>query len=227
MISLPLRLLPLLTLGLWISGPASSQSGTNEIADNDTIDLTPQTLEDALSCRSHEALGAFATALFLEAKPPSWIRETEGSKETEGMIGLFAYRLSKPVALFGEPVTTVYFIGDWLVTLWPRDRANAFIAAQKMERAPITTAEQYYRFIDPENGPMLGAFEPTGGSTAAMLARAFGAEAKPLPPAEFLFVGCNYTPASEADFLDVARQSEAILGKAQKDISGGAGAEYP
>lgn len=227
MVSLPLRVLPLLALGLSISTPALSQSGTNEIAESegDAIDLTPQALEDALSCRSHEALNLFATALFLEAKPPSWMHETENGKEAEGMIGLFAYNLSKPAALFGQPVTTVYFMGDWVVTLLPRDRADAFISAQLMKRAPIKAAEQYYRFIDPENGPMLGAFEPTGGSTAAILARAFGAEPAPLPPAEYLFVGCNYTSVSEADFLDVARQSELILGKAAGDISGAAAKE--
>jgi hypothetical protein len=81
---------------------------------------------------------------------------------------------------------------------------EAFIAAHKLERAPIKGTEQYYRFVDPDSGPMIGVFEPTGNATAAMLAKAFG-EVPPAPPSDHLFVGCNYTVASQTEFLDAAR----------------------
>jgi hypothetical protein len=221
------HLLPLLAFALSAAGPAHAQSNSGEPEDSAAIALTPETLGEALSCRSHAAAMAFASALFLDQKPPAWMRETKDDKDTKGMFGLYGYTLSQPVFIMGEPVEHVYFMKDWVVTLWPRDKANAFIRAQKMERAPIKIAEQYYRFIDPESGPMLGAFEPTGDSTAAMLAKAFGGEMPPSPPSDSLFVGCNYTPASQADFLEVARQSEAMMNEAAQDIGKAAGADQP
>lgn len=191
----------------------------SETVDDETIDLTPQALEEVLSCRSRAAFGAFGNALFLETKTPSWMEATEGDEDTRGMLGLYAYTLSRPASMFGETVDTVYFMGDWVVTLWTREQASRLIAGQRLERAPIRIAEQYYRFIDPESGPMLGVFNPTGATTAAMLAKAFGAEPLSSPPAAKLFVGCNYTPVSQADFLDVARQSDAIFGETARDMS--------
>lgn len=210
----------LLPLSLSLPVPALAQAdeaepeATEDAVEDEDIPLTPETLGDALSCRSHPTAVAFATALFLQGKPPAWMREIKESEEAKGVIGLYGYTLSKPVAFLGEQVSTVYFLKDWVVTFWPRDKAAAFIAAQKMERAPIKVAEQYYRFVDPETGPMLGAYEPTGGSIDAALAKAFGGEAPPSPPADHLFVGCNYTPASQANFLKAAAQSEAMLREA-------------
>lgn len=186
------------------------------------VALTPKALSDALSCRSREALEAFAGPLFLEGKPPAWMHElgddAEADKATEGMIGLYGYRLSQPARLFEEAVDRVYFLQNWVVTLWPRQKVEAFIAAHKLQRAPIKGTEQYYHFVDPDSGPMIGVFEPTGNATAAMLAKAFGGEVPPAPPSEHLFVGCNYTVASQADFLDAARQSDAIAAHAAKSI---------
>jgi hypothetical protein len=223
-----LRLLLPLALALPVPALAQADEAISDAAEADEdIPLTPDTLGDALSCRSHPAAVAFATALFLQGKPPAWMREIKDSKETEGVIGLYGFTLSKPVALLGEQVSTAYFLKDWVVTLWPRDKAAAFIAAQKMERAPIKITEQYYRFVDPETGPMLGAYEPTGGSIEAALAKAFGGEAPPSPPADQLFVGCNYTPASQADFLEAAAQSEAMLRDAAAGIAEPLGSADP
>lgn len=217
----------LLALSLALPLPALAQSdaaepeATSEAGTEDEdLPLTPETLGDALSCRSRSAAMAFATALFLQGKPPGWMREIKESKETEGMIGLYGFTLSSPVALLGEQVSTVYFVKDWVVTLWPREKAAAFIAAQKMARAPIKATEQYYRFVDPDTGPMLGAYEPTGNAIEAAMARAFGGEAPPSTPADHLFVGCNYTVASQADFLEVAAQSETMLRDAAAGIAG-------
>ena len=204
----------LLALTLCAAQPVHAQAepGGDEIA------LTPQTLGDALSCRSREGLEAFAGTLFLDGKAPAWMRALKEDKQTEGMLGLYGYRLSQPATLLGEPVDRVYFLQNWIVTLWPRAKAQAFIAAHKMARAPIEATEQYYRFIDPDSGPMLGAFEPTGNATAAMLAQAFGGTPPPAVPSDSLFVGCNYTVASQAEFLAAARQSGAVLDQAAKDL---------
>jgi hypothetical protein len=181
--------------------------------------LTPTHLRDALSCRSHEAALDFATALFLDDKRPGWMRPYKG-EQGKGMLGLYGYRLKQPIAFMGREVSTVFFLKDWVVTQLPRQEAMALIAEQRMERAPIKATEQYYRFVDPENGPMLGAFEPTGDPLAALLAAASGAETPAAPPAEALFVGCNYAPVSREMFLEAAADADAMIGRAAEDIMG-------
>jgi hypothetical protein len=169
------------------------------------VALTPQALSDALSCRSREALEAFAGPLFLEGKPPAWMHElgedAGADKATEGMIGLYGYRLSQPARLFEEPVDRVYFLQNWVVTLWPRQKVEAFIAAHKLERAPIKGTEQYYRFVDPDSGPMIGVFEPTGNATAAMLAKAFGERYRPPRRATTCLSGATIPLPRKPNFL--------------------------
>ncbi|MEG8056381.1 hypothetical protein QP150_06110 [Sphingomonas sp. 22L2VL55-3] len=67
-------------------------------------------------------------------------------------------------------------MSDWVVALLPRASAERVIAAQKMTRAPIAMTEQYYRFVDPESGPMIGGFAPTGDAMAKVFVDAFGGD---------------------------------------------------
>ncbi len=216
-----IRFVPLvMSLALAIALPTSAraQSGGAQVGPNATAALTPKLLGDALSCRSRDAVEAFAEALFLDQQPPAWMHEAKDDKDTEGMLGLYGYTLAKPTSLLGQRVERVYFMNDWIVTLWPRKMAEAFVTAHAMKRAPIAVTEQYYSFIDHGSGPMLGAFAPTGNAIAAMMAKAFGEKAPPSPPADRLFVGCNYTPASEAEFLEAARRSTAMAEDASRDV---------
>ncbi|MFG6284008.1 hypothetical protein [Sphingomonas sp. S6] len=189
--------------------------------------LTPELLGDALSCRSRDALEAFANGLFLDPKIPAWMKEGAPDKATEGMLGIEGYTLTTPASLMGQRVDRVYFLNNWIVTLWPRKVAEAFIAAHALKRAPMAITEQYYRFVDPKSGPMLGAFAPTGNATAALLAKAFGAKAPPPPPADSLFVGCNYAPVSEAEFLAVARRASGMAADASRAVADDVGAIVP
>jgi len=189
--------------------------------------LTPELLGDALSCRSRDALEAFANGLFLDPKIPAWMKEGAPDKATEGMLGIEGYTLTTPASLMGQRVDRVYFLNNWIVTLWPRKVAEAFIAAHALKRAPMAITEQYYRFVDPKSGPMLGAFAPTGNATAARLAKAFGAKAPPPPPADSLFVGCNYAPVSEAEFLAVARRASGMAADASRAVADDVGAIVP
>lgn len=61
---------------------------------------------------------------------------------------------------------------------------------------------------------MLGAFTPTDNALELLL----GGDAKPDAANRTLFVGCNYTPASKAEFLAVAAQAEAIVGGSAKAL---------
>jgi len=187
------------------------------IAQAPVVPLTPQVLADALSCRSRSAHMAFGTALFLDEAQPDWMRDYEG-KEAEGMIGVYGYQLRTPISFFGYSIDKVFFMKDWIVTVLSRQEARAFISAQHLERAPIRVTEQYFRFVDPEEGPMLGTFEPTGNLLANSLAAAFGGEPSSSSPAETLFVGFNYTLASREEFLEMAARADGLIAKSTRDI---------
>jgi len=198
--------------------PSVAQTAQETIA-------TPAALTQLLSCQSRDALGTFAELLFLQNRPPAWMRESKLPKALDGMIGLYGFAVEGNVSVFGEPVDHVYFMSDWVVALLPRASAERVIAAQKMTRAPIAITEQYYRFIDPETGPMIGGFAPTGDAMANMLVNAFGsdpaaksAKVPPSPDPKMLLVGCNYAVATQEDFLDAARGAEDTVHKAGVDI---------
>jgi hypothetical protein len=186
---------------------------------------TPASLTQVLSCQSRDALGTFAELLFLQNRPPAWMRPSKLPKALDGMIGLYGFAVEGKVSVFGEPVDHVYFLSDWVVALLPRASAERAIAAQKMTRAPIAMTEQYYRFVDPETGPMIGGFAPTGDAMSKVFVDAFGgdpaakiAKGPPSPDPKMLLVGCNYTVASQEDFLAAAHGAEdtvIILRKAR------------
>ena len=134
------------------------------------------------------------------------------------MTGVYGYRLRTPITLFGFSTDKIFFMKDWIVTVLSRQEARTLISDQHLERAPIRATELYFRFIDPEKGPMLSAFEPAGNLLANSLAAAFGAEPAPSPPAETLFVGCNYTPASRGEFLGMVGRADGLIAKSTRDI---------
>jgi len=217
-----------LFLNVLCSTPAWAQNGNevdrfeNPVAivdDSPPVDvpLTPETLTDALSCRSHAALMAFGAALFLHQEQPDWMRKYEG-REAEGMIGVYGYKLRTPLTFFGFRIDKIFFMKDWIVTVLSREEAQTLISDQHLERAPIRAAEQYFTFIDPEEGPMLGAFEPTGNLLANSLTAAFGAELPPSPPSKTFFVGCNYAPVSREEFLEAAGRADGLVAKATRNI---------
>jgi hypothetical protein len=146
------------------------------------------------------------------------MRPSEPPKVLEGMIGVYGFAVEGDVSLFGEPVDHVYFMHDWVLALLPRASAERVIRAQKMERAPIAITEQYYRFVDPEVGPMIGGFVPTGDAMAKVLIDAFGGAPAPSPDPGMLLVGCNYAVASQEEFLAAARGAEETMRKAGADL---------
>lgn len=195
---------------------------------------TPASLTQALSCQSRDAVGTFGELLFLQDRPPHWMHPSALPKALDGMIGVYGYAVEGRVSVFGEPVDHVYFMNDWVVALLPRATAERIIHAEQMARAPIAVTEQYYRFVDPAVRPMIGSFAPTGDAMAKMMIDAFGGgrappptERAPPPRADMLLVGCNYTVASQADFLAAARSAEDIVRKAGADLRGMVEADEP
>ena len=195
---------------------------------------TTASLTQALSCQSRDALGTFGEVLFLQDRPPHWMHPSALPKALDGMIGVYGFAVEGRVSVFGEPVDHVYFMNDWVLALLPRASAERIIHAQQMTRAPIAVTEQYYRFVDPEVGPMIGGFAPTGDAMAKMMIDAFGggrarrpADTVPPSQADMLLVGCNYTVASQADFLAAARSAEDIVRKAGADLRGMVEADEP
>ncbi len=182
-------------------------------ADPDVFELTPQVLADLLECKApRDVLGEVGMALFMGGTVPAWLKPVEDDGH-DGMLGLETFELDAPITVFGAPATRIAFLQEWVVTERPYDAALAAVEAGGMKRAPIKLTEQYYRFTDPESGPMIGVFAPTDDALAMMLGMPAGTE-KP----KTMFVGCNYTVASQAEFLDAAGKADAMAGDAGEDI---------
>lgn len=86
---------------------------------------TPASLTQVLSCQSRDALGTFAELLFLQYRPPAWMRPSKLPKALDGMIGLYGFAVEGNVSVFEEPVDHVYFMSDWVVALLPRRKRRA------------------------------------------------------------------------------------------------------
>lgn len=168
--------------------------------------LTGEGLGRVLACRgSLDDLEAYGEALF--SKPPlPWLTRVEKNGH-EGMLGLWTYRLARPITVFGRSVETVSFLNQWVVIELPRAQALALIREQGMQRAPIKVTEQYYHFADPDHGPMLGAFAPTDNAFDLLL----GGKPQSDEANATLFVGCNYAPMTQQAFLEAAAQADAML----------------
>lgn len=189
--------------------PVFAQAASKPTEEEPAVEL--DRLGDLLSCRSHDAALYFAK-LFLQSNPPAWVHKVEDPISATGMINFYGYQLDKPALLRDQLVDNVYFFKDWVITLWPREKALAFIASQKMQRVPVKLTEQYYRFIRTETGPMLGAFKPTRNTVIHMLEKAYGSESpKRKIPDNVMFVGCNYSLVSQKDFLAIASRREEIV----------------
>jgi hypothetical protein len=179
----------------------------------DTFELTPQVLADLAECKApRDVLDKFGMMLFMGGTVPTWLKPIDDDGH-DGMLGLETFELDVPVTVFGAPTTRIAFLQEWVVIERPYDAALATILTESMKRAPIKLTEQYYRFVDPESGPMIGAFAPTDDALAMMLGMPAGTE-KP----KTMFVGCNYTVASQAEFLDATGKADAMAGDAGKDI---------
>lgn len=165
--------------------------------------VTPDAVSHAIMC-SPDNYAAIANVLYTPEQPRlmTHVQSDPGS----GMLGMDAYRLKRPITVFGRSVDRIYLRSDWITIALPAAEARALVRTEGMTRAPIGNTEQYYRFIDPEHGPMLGAFAGDDG----LLLRAFGVPADKVPMPDTIYVGCNYTPASEARFLALAREADAI-----------------
>lgn len=173
---------------------------------------TPADLAAALECRDAGAYRAIGEDLFLNAKPPAWLKAVE---RKHAPLGYHEFELAQPITALGMQVRRVGFLQEWVLIELPRDQALALVGRESLTRAPIRSAEQYYRFIDAESGPMLSVFELNRDALAALFAPPSTA---PRAPAAALFAGCNYAPASQAMFLEAAAQADAMLARTANDL---------
>ncbi|PAV67257.1 hypothetical protein WR25_13222 [Diploscapter pachys] len=87
-----------LPLVLTLSLPPSAAAQAKPVPADAPAALTPELLSDALSCRSRDALEAFANGLFLDPKIPAWMKEGAPDTATEGMLGIEGYTLTTPAS---------------------------------------------------------------------------------------------------------------------------------
>ena len=182
-------------------------------AEQGAFELTPRILENLVECRApREVLGEVGMVLFMGKTAPAWLTPVDDDGH-DGMMGLETFDLKEPITVFGAPASRISFLQEWVVTERDHDAALATVQNEDMKRAPITLTEQYYRFVDLEVGPMIGAFAPTDDALAMLL----GMPAETGKP-KTMFVGCNYAVASQDEFLDAARKADAMAGAAGQDI---------
>jgi hypothetical protein len=182
-------------------------------AEQDAFQLTPQILAALAECRApRDVLGEVGMALFMGGATPGWLTPVENDGH-DGMMGLETFDLKEPIKVFGATATRISFLQEWVITERDYDAALVTIRNEGLKRAPIKLTEQYYRFVDPEAGPMIGAFAPTDDALAVML----GMPAETGKP-KTMFIGCNYTVASQDEFLDAAGKADAMAGAAGQDI---------
>jgi len=200
--------LPAFIMAMALSlAPTLSQGG------NAPAPLTPATLAQLAECKgSADDLVSYAEMLF-GGDPPSWLKEVH-SNGHPGMISLWTYQLAQPLDVFGHKTDRISFMDNWVLIELPRAEAQSVVAQGHMERAPIKTSEQYFHFMNEQTGPMLGAFAPTDDA----LDVAFGAPPNADGESKTLFVGCNYSVASKADFLKGAARADEAVCKAGEEI---------
>jgi hypothetical protein len=191
---------------------ALSSSALASAAQAQDAPRTPADLAAALECRDAAAYRAIGEDLFLNDKPPAWLKAVE---RKDAPLGYYEFELAQPITALGTEVKRVGFLKEWVLIELPRDQALALVAHESLARAPIRSAEQYYRFIDAESGPMLSVFELNMDALAALFAPP-GTVAR--APAAALFAGCNYAPASQEMFLEAATQADAMLAKTANDL---------
>ncbi len=180
----------------------------------ETPSATPEALQQALECHAAD-LWVWGDVLFTDHKPPSWLTPVK-AKGHEGMLGLNTFHLAQPLTVFGQKVSDVSFMEQWVVIELPRAEALSIVAERKMERAPTHATEQYFRFIDPANGPMIGAVATPDDALEAVLGDA--PSAKPDSANKTLFVGCNYAKESKTDFLHMVSQADEMMKRQRESI---------
>ena len=211
-------MIPSRMTALALAALALSSSALASFAQAKEGPRTPTDLAAALECRDAGAYRAIGDDLFLNDKPPAWLKAVE---RKDAPLGYYEFELAQPITALGTKVERVGFLKEWVLIELPRDQALALVGRESLARAPIRSAEQYYRFIDAESGPMLSVFELNVDALAALFAPP-GTVAR--APAATLFAGCNYAPASQEMFLEAATQADAMLAKTAnelKDLLGG------
>lgn len=158
-----------------------------------------------LGCADEAGYFALGETLFTDDFP-SWLTRTE---RKDRPFSYFGYELAKPVDFYGRQVREIGFVQQWIVT--PLSRADALALASELglERAPMR-AEQHFKFLDGDAGPLFSAFEL--GSGLSMLLPEEG------PKEDILYVGCNYQATSRDEFLAQAAQADEQLRRMRGEV---------
>lgn len=165
-----------------------------------------QSLPAILGCADAAGFQGLADTFFTDGWP-AYLARDEREDEPLGYMG---YRLPEPVAFHGRSVREIGFVQDWIVTPLPRAEAQALAAELGLERAPIASAEQHFKFPRGDEGPMFSIFELSDAVAALLSDEA--------PPAKVMYAGCNYRATSRADFLAQAAQADRKIEQMRGEI---------
>lgn len=172
--------------------------------------LTPELIRKTVTCESTARLGPFFP-LTLGQATPTWM--TKNAKDST--LGLNVYDLQQPIDVLGQPRNQFAMHQQWASVVLPASAdLPAMAASLKLKRAPYGSARQYYRFLGKE-GPMLSVYE--------LLENPFEAIGKTdlSQLKKKVMLGCNYTPITEQQFLDAAREADALVKEMASQMRGG------
>jgi hypothetical protein len=165
-----------------------------------------ESLPAVLRCGDADGFQALADALYTD----DWPGELSPT-ETDGQpLGYTGFELARPVAFHGRQVGEIGFVQEWIVAPLPRDEARALAAELGMERAPIKSTEQHFKFLQGDPGPLFSVF-----SLSDAVALMFTGEPQ---ESETLYAGCTYRETTREEFLAAAGQADEILASARQRI---------
>jgi hypothetical protein len=167
------------------------------------VALTPENLTDALACRSREAYAAFRFSLSQSVTSVPWM-DSYFASESNGMLYMHAYRIAKPISVFGREIGSVFFSFDGIFAALNREDALRWVADNGLERLPSKLTRQYYKYLDEKDGRVLTAFESEEPAISMLLDAKLGLPHEPGVPPDTLFAGCSYTRLTPERYVERA-----------------------
>lgn len=186
-------------LSLSFGGPAFAASRPL-----DDPPLTRDELVGLIDCSNRDAYGKMPAIAIGEA--PAWMRRNE----TASSLSTYVYDLDRPIEVFGKARhQVVLYKGFVAVPLGDEEDVQHVVQTQALKRAPGRITRQYYRFMDPEVGPMLSVFELAVDPFSMLLG---GDETR------FVYAGCTDALTDEEGFVELATQADDLLRQMRGEV---------
>lgn len=176
-------------------------------AEPEASDDTPLTREELVGLIDCSNRDAYEKMLYIAiGEAPAWMPRNEEASS----LSTYVYDLDKPIEVFGKPRRQVILYKEFVaVPLDDEEDIRQVVQAQSLKRAPIKITRQYYRFIDPDVGPMLSVFELAVDPFAMLL----GGDSERLT-----YAGCTNALTDEQGFLALAKEADDLMRQMRGEV---------